>query len=106
MESLHEMFKRHSIHNVNVKISKCHFACSRTEFVGHQVEVGEGVKVCQKKVKAILDMGRPANVKELKSFICMCSYYKRFIKDFAHLEMPLRRIETVFKSKLQSLGLL
>ena len=36
----------------------------------------------------------------------MCSYYKRFIKDFAHLAMPLRRIENVFKSKLQSLELL
>ena len=55
-----------------MKISKCHFACSRTEFVGHQVKVGEGVKVRQKKIKAILDMGRPANVQELKSFIGMC----------------------------------
>ena len=79
MESLHEVFKRYTIHNVNVKICKCHFACSRTEFVGHQVEVGEGVNVCQKKVKAILDMGRPTNAQELKSFIG-----KRFIKDFAH----------------------
>ena len=54
---------------MNVKISKCHFACSRTDFVGHQVEVGEGVKVCQKKVKAILEMGEPATVQDLKSFI-------------------------------------
>ena len=106
MASLHEVFKRYSIHNVNVKISKCHFACSRTEFVGHQVEVGEGVKVCQKKVKAILEMGEPATVQDLKSFIGMCSYYKRFIKDFAHLAMPLRRIENIFKTKTQSIGLL
>ena len=35
MESLHAVFKRYPIHNVNVKISKCHVACSKTEFVGH-----------------------------------------------------------------------
>ena len=102
MDSLHAVLKRYAIHNVNVKISKCHFACARTEFVVHQVEVGAGVKFCEKKVKAILEMKRPSNVQELTSFIGMCSYYKRFSKDFAHIAMPLRRIENVFKSKLQS----
>ena len=56
MESLHAVLKRYDIHNVNVKLSECHFACSKTEFVGHQVEVGAGVKVYQKKVKAIIEM--------------------------------------------------
>ena len=74
MESLHAVLKRYDIHSVNVKISKCHFACSKTEFVGHQVEVGAGVKVCQKKIKAIVEMERPKTVQELKSFIGMCSY--------------------------------
>ena len=106
MESLHAVLKRYAIHNVNIKISKCHFACARTEFVGHQVEVGSGVKICEKKIKAIVEMKRPSNVQELKSFIGMCSYYKRFIKDFAHIAMPLRRIENVFKSKLQSIAFL
>ena len=40
-----------------------------------EVEVGAGVKVCEKKVKAILEMKRPSNAQELKSFIGMCSYY-------------------------------
>jgi len=106
MESLHAVLKRYDIHNVNVKISKCHFACSKTEFVGHQVEVGAGVKVCQKKVKAILEMEKPRTVQQLKSFIGMCSYYKRFIKDFAHIAMPLRRIENVYKSKTQPIDFL
>ena len=52
------------------------------------------MKVCQKKVKATVDMKRPQNVMPLTSFIGMCSYYKRFIKDFAHKAMPLRRIES------------
>ena len=65
-----------------------------------------GVKVCQKKVKAILEMERPQTVQQLKSFIGMCSYYKRFIKDFAHIAMPLRKIENIYKSKTQPIDFL
>ena len=99
MDALHQVFKRYSIHNVNVKISKCHFACKEAEFVGHRVEVGKGVRVDPRKVTAMLEMGRPRTVAELKTFIGMTSYYKRFIKSFAELAIPLRRIENVFKSK-------
>ena len=103
MDSLHQVLKRYSIHNVNIKIEKCHFACRKTEFVGHEVEVGKGVRVDPKKVKAMLEMGTPSTVAELKSFIGKASYYKRFIKDFAHLALPLRRIENVYKSKTMSI---
>ena len=58
--------------------------------------MGAGVKVCQKKVKAIVEMKRPETVQQLKTFIGMCSYYKRFVKDFAHIAMPLRRIENIY----------
>ena len=104
MDALHQVLKRYSIHNVNIKIEKCHFACNKTEFVGHEVEVGKGVRVDPKKVKAMVEMQRPQNVMELKSFIGKASYYKRFIANFAHLALPLRRIENVFKSKMMSIN--
>ena len=99
MDAVHQVLKRYSIHNVNIKIEKCHFACRKTEFVGHEVEVGKGVRVDPRKVKAMVEMKRPQNLMELKSFIGKASYYKRFIAKFAHLALPLRRIENVFKSK-------
>ena len=104
MESLRAVLKRYAIHNANAKNSKFHFGCPKAEFAGYQVEVGEGGKVCQKKTKATVETARPQTVQQLKSFIGMCSYYKRFIKDFAHLAMPLRRIENVYKSKQQVLN--
>ena len=103
MDAIHQVFKRYSIHTVNIKIEKCHFACRRTEFVGHEVEVGKDVRTSPAKVEAMVKMGKPKTVQELKSFIGMAAYYKRFIKDFAHIAMPLRRIENVFRSKTMSI---
>ena len=73
--------------------------------MGHDLEdeLGKGVRVDPKKVKAMVEMKRPQNVMELKSFIGKASYYKRFIGNFAHLALPLRRIENVFKSKMMSI---
>ena len=42
MGAIHQVLKRYSIHNVNIKLSKCHFVCHRTEFLGHEVEIGSG----------------------------------------------------------------
>ena len=96
MDALHQVLKRYSIHmyNVNIKIEKCHLACHKTEFVGHEVEVGKRVTVDPKQVKAMVEMKRPQNA---------ASYYKRFIGNFAHLALPLRRIGNVFKSKMMSI---
>ena len=66
--------------------------------------MGKGVRVDPNKVKAMLEMQRPQNVMELKSFIGKASYYKRFIANFAHLALPLRSIENVFKSKMMSIN--
>ena len=48
-------------------------------------------------------MGKSKTVQELKSFIGIAAYYKRFIKDFAHIALSLRRIENVFRSKTMSI---
>jgi len=63
------------------------------------VEVGKGVRTDPGKVQAIVDMGRPRTAQELKSFLGSASYYKRFCKDFAHLAMPLRKVESECQSK-------
>lgn len=97
--NLHQVLKRFSIHNVSVKLEKCRFACSETEYVGHVVKAGRGVAVDPKKVSDLLKLGKPKTVAELKSFLGAASYFKRFVKDFAHLAMPLRKIEHVYKSK-------
>ena len=99
MDALHQVLKRYAIHNVNIKVEKYHFACRKTEFVGHVVEVCKGVRTPQGKVEAMVNMKRPQTVQELKSIIGMFAYHKRCINDFAHLVIPMRTIENVYKSK-------
>ena len=110
LDALHQVFKRYSIHNVQIKISKAHFDCKKTEFVGHVVEVNKGCRTDPNKVKAMLELGgtgpaaRPGTVQELKAFIGMTGYYKRFCKDYSHIIMPLRKIENIFKTKTMDIG--
>jgi len=46
----------------------------------------------QDKVKSILDWPSPKNLKELQSFLGLCNYYRKFIKNFAGKMEPLRKL--------------
>jgi hypothetical protein len=49
----------------------------------------DGCKPDPEKVKAIADMQYPKNVHELRRFLGMVSYYRKFVKDFADITAPL-----------------
>ena len=78
-------------HKLYGKMSKCIFAQSTVEYLGFVVSEG-GMDVVSSKVKAILDWPDPANVKELRSFLGLVNYYRRFIKNHAQLCVPLTNL--------------
>jgi hypothetical protein len=57
-------------------------------YLGHIISE-QGVQVQQEKIKAILDYPTPKNLTELKGFFGLCSYYRRFVRGFSKLGVPL-----------------
>ena len=68
--------------------SKCHLFQSKVEFLGHVVS-GDGVSTDPKKTEAIDKWPNPRSVRDVRSFLGLCSYYRRFVKGFADIAKPL-----------------
>ena len=78
-------------HQLYAKFSKCKFWLTEVGFLGHVVSA-LGVSVDPKKVKAIMSWERPKLVFEIRSFLGLVGYYRRFIEDFSRLAMPMTRL--------------
>ena len=73
---------------MKAKFSKCHFWQSRVKFLGHIISES-GISVDPSKIEAIQNWKRPKSVTEIHSFLGLAGYYRRFIKDFSRVVLPL-----------------
>ncbi len=76
---------------LQVKLSKCRFGRRKVIFLGHEVS-DQGVRPNPAKVEAIQKMLPPTDIKGLRRFLGMTSYYRRFIQNYATIAEPLNRI--------------
>jgi RNase H-like domain found in reverse transcriptase/Reverse transcriptase (RNA-dependent DNA polymerase)/Integrase zinc binding domain len=87
-ESLAKILERLKHYNLKIQVDKCDFFAKNVEYLGHIV-TREGVKPNPSKIEAIKRWPLPKNEKQLKGFLGVLGYYRRFIKDFAKIIKPL-----------------
>ena len=74
-----------------LQIRKCLFASDRTKYLGHVIS-GEGIAPDPAKVESIVKFPAPRNLKELRRFLGMASFYRKFVDGFARVAGPLTQL--------------
>jgi hypothetical protein len=80
-----DCFKRAGL---TLNIDKCRFAFKEITIFGVHVS-GNGLSPDPEKTKAVEKISQPKSVKDIRSFLGICSYYRRFVKGFADIAVPL-----------------
>ena len=88
---LKEVFQRFKDANLKINPLKCEFFRSHVPFLGHVVS-RDGVQVDPAKTSAVRQYPIPKSVTETKSFLGLCSYYRRYVRNFAAIARPLHQL--------------
>ena len=90
-EHLRIVLSRLREHKLYAKFSKCEFWMSKVPFLGHILS-RDGISVDPSKVQEVMDWKAPTSVHEVRSFLGLAGYYRRFIPDFSKIAKPMTRL--------------
>lgn len=90
-EHLRIVFKRLSDAGMTINLNKCVFGQTMVKFLGHQV-TKDGISPLPEKVEAIKTFVKPTIAKDLRRFIAMINFYRRFIKGAAYTQDILQKL--------------
>lgn len=82
---------------LTLNLSKCSFFVTKIEYLGYEIS-SEGIKPSERKISAVRDFPTPRNVHEVRQFLGLANYFRRFVKGFGEIARPLT---TLLKKDLQ-----
>ena len=87
-EIVEEVLKWLEENDLYVKLEKCIWKVREVGFLG--VVIGpNGIEMEKKKIDGVLSWPEPKNVKDIRKFLGLANYYRRFIKNFAQVARPM-----------------
>ena len=89
LKHLRLVFEKLASHNIRLKFKKCHFFQTSFIYLGYHLSFA-GVQPSPEKVKALVNLEAPTNVKLLRSFLGLASYFRKFIANFSIVVKPLQ----------------
>ena len=92
-------------HHLYAKFSKCEFWLDSVKFLGHTIS-SEGISVDPTKVQEVMDWKPPTSVHQIRNFLGLAGYYRRFILDFSRIAKPMiellkKGVEFVWNDKCE-----
>jgi hypothetical protein len=88
---LHVILQRLRDHHLYAKFSKCEFWLDTVKFLGHTIS-GNGMSVDPSKVQEVMDWKPPTSVHQIRSFLGLTGYYRRFVPDFSRIAKPMTEL--------------
>jgi len=88
---LRDVFERLRNHNLKIQPDKCEFLKRDCLYLGHIISEN-GIQPDPAKVKSVLQFPTPTSVKEIKSFLGLSGYYRKFIKSYSLIAKPMTNL--------------